>query len=166
MLCQCTPQFNSGSCKTRSPSSVFQFCSSIPRYSSLALAQLPTPSTMNLQWNCSGRQMLWAPLSELCKNHLLTNIHPVDMQRGDAFWGVAVQDHRISMLHIQRLDFFFGELWYTCTKKQRNSSFIGTFFKFCLLLPPWYSFNKIFAFTSSFAFSAFNTYFNLHGGTQ
>lgn len=58
------------------------------------------------------------------------------MQRGDAFWGVAVQDHRISMLHIQRLDFFFGELWYTCTEKQRNSSFIGTFFKFCLLLPP------------------------------
>lgn len=135
MLCQCTPQFNSGSCKTRSPSSVFQFCSSIPRYSSLALAQSPTPSTMNLQWNCSGRQMLWAPLSELCKNHLLTNIHPVDMQRGDAFWGVAVQDHRISMLHIQRLDFFFGELWYTCTKKQRNSSFIGTFWNFAFCFP-------------------------------
>lgn len=49
------------------------------------------------------------------------------MQRGDAFGGVAVQDHRISMLHIQRFDFFFGEFWHTCTKKQRSSFFIGTF---------------------------------------
>lgn len=139
MLSQFTQQFKSGSCKTRSPSSIFKFCPSISRYFSQAQFQFQFLSMMTLQWNCSEGQILWVPLHELCKNHLLTNVHPVDVQRGDAFWGVAVQDHRISMLHIQRLDFLFGEFWHTCTKKKQiSSSFIGTFwnFAFCFLLNP------------------------------
>lgn len=166
MLCQCTQQFNFGSCQTRSPPSIFCFCSSISRYFSPEVAHLQFLSMTNLQWSCFERQILWAPLYELCKSHLLTNIHPVDMQRGDAFWGVAVQDHRIPMLHIQRLDFFFGEFWYTCTKKQRCFFYYWYLLKICLLLSPWYSFNKIFTFISSFAFSTFSTDFILHRGTE
>lgn len=120
----------------------------------------------NLQWSFHERQMLWAPLFALWKTLWLTNIHPVDMQRGDAFWGVAVQDHRISVLHIQRLDFLFGEFRYTCTKKAKKFLCYWYLLKFCLLLFPWYVFNKIFPFTSSFAFSAFNTNLNLHRETM
>lgn len=60
--------------------------------------------------------MFGAPSREPQKNCSLTDIHPIDVQRGDAFGGVTVQNHRIAMLHVKRLDFFFGEFWYTWTK--------------------------------------------------
>lgn len=44
---------------------------------------------------------------------LLTNIHPIDMQRREAFGRVAGQDNGIPFLHIQGFNFFFWEFWNT-----------------------------------------------------
>lgn len=56
---------------------------------------------------------------EVCASCLLTNIHPIDMQRWDPFRGVTVQDHRITMLHVKGLYLFFREFWYTCAKAKK-----------------------------------------------
>lgn len=56
------------------------------------------------------------------------------MQRWDAFWGVTVQNHRITMLHIKGLNFFFWEFWYACTKA--NKFLLHCYLlKFCPLHP-------------------------------
>lgn len=63
--------------------------------------------------------MFCVSLHEARVNCLLTNIHPIDMQRWDPFWGVTVQDHRITVLHVKGLNFFFREFWYICAKAKK-----------------------------------------------
>lgn len=76
------------------------------------------------------------------------------MQRWDAFWGVTVQDHRITMLYIKGLNFFLWEFWYTCKKANKFLFYCYPFenFPFNMVL------NEIFTLTSPFAFSAFSYY--------
>lgn len=59
-------------------------------------------------------------------------------------------------------------LWGILVHLHKKAKFLYYWYllKFCLLLSSWYIFNKIFIFISSFAFSAFNTHFNLHRGTE
>ena len=55
---------------------------------------------------------VWAvPWAWCCVSTLVpTYGHPVDLTRGQALWGVASQDHRLALIHLDGLELLLREL--------------------------------------------------------
>lgn len=50
----------------------------------------------------------------------LTDVHPVDVQRGQPWGWVAREDYGVTFLHFERVNFFFGEFWNIWYKKEKS----------------------------------------------